>query len=320
MKVLVTGGAGFIGGVLVERLLAAGHEVEVLDDLSTGRREAVSPRARLHVGDVGERDVLAGVLARGFDAVAHLAALLIVDDSFDEPDRYHRVNVDATRELIDAMLEHGCRRLVFSSTAAVYGERTAAPIAETDPLAPSSPYGASKLRADELMTAATLRGLRAVSLRFFNVCGASGRLGEMRSRETHLIPLAFAAAAGHRPPLEIYGTDYPTPDRTAIRDYVHVNDVADAHLLALERMPEAGHGIFNLGSGVGRSVREVIAGIEEVTGTPLRVVERPRRRGDPPVLVADASRARRVLGWTPQASDLSRILADTHAWRERGWA
>jgi UDP-glucose 4-epimerase len=320
MKVLVTGGAGFVGGVLVERLLAAGHEVEVLDDLSTGRREAVHPQACLRVGDISAPGVLAGVLARGFEAVVHLAALLVVDDSFDEPDRYHRINVGATQRLIDAMLEHGCRKLVFSSTAAVYGEHAARPITETDPLAPSSPYGWSKLHADELIAASTDRGMRAVSLRFFNVCGASGRLGEMRRRETHLIPLAFAASAGQRPHLEIYGTDYPTPDRTAIRDYVHVTDIADAHLLALERMPEAGHAIFNLGSGVGRSVREVIAGVEAITAKRLPVVERPRRRGDPPVLVANAFRARRELGWTPRASDLTRILADTYAWQERGWA
>lgn len=318
MKVLVTGGAGFIGGIVGRRLRERGHEVEVLDNLSTGSLSAVPPGAPLHRIDITHQAAVGSVLERGFDAVFHLAAALIVEESFSRPEHYSRTNIGGTENLVWAMRNYGCERLVFSSTAAVYAQAAGGQLAESAPVAPVSPYGETKLACDRLISEASGDGLRATSLRYFNVCAASHGLGETRPHETHLIPLAFDAATGHRPVLEIYGTDYPTADGTAVRDYVHVADVADAHVAAFDNLPASGHQIYNLGSERGHSVAEVIHRVEQVTGLIVPTVDRPRRRGDPPVLIADGTRARRELGWRAARSTLSQIIGDTWRWRQSG--
>ena len=312
-RVLVTGGAGFIGRVLVRDLLAEGRAVTVLDDLSTGAADALPDAARLIVGDVCDRRAVDEAL-QGADAVVHLAARLIVDESFEQPDRYMATNAGGTRVLLDGMAAAGCSRLIFSSTAAVYGDAGGAPIPEDTPVRPASPYGESKLRADEVIASRAGNRLRAVSLRYFNVAGATGSLGESRERETHLIPIALDVAAGARRVLHVFGTDYPTPDGTPIRDYVHVEDISRAHIAALEQMP-TGHRIYNVGSGEGHSVFDVITCVERVTGCPVPWELRPRRRGDPAVLVASSQRLRAELGWRPAASDLGRIVEDAWRWR-----
>jgi UDP-glucose 4-epimerase len=314
MRLLVTGGAGYIGRVLVHDLVAAGHAVTVLDDLSTGDPTAVIPHARLVVGDVADADAVRAGLTGDVDAVLHLAAKLIVDESFSQRDAYERTNVDGTRVLLDQMAHTGCRRLVFSSTAAVYGDAGSSAIAEDAPLRPASPYGATKLRADQLLAEAAHSGLSAVSLRYFNVAGASGHLGEARERETHLIPLALDVALGRRDAFQLFGDDYPTSDGTPIRDYIHVCDISAAHVAALSIRP-SGHRVYNVGAGRGHSVRAVLRCVERVTGRLIPVELRPRRRGDPPMLVASNGRIRAELGWAPRASALERIVAD--AWRFR---
>jgi UDP-glucose 4-epimerase len=310
MRLLVTGGAGYIGSVVSRLLLAEGHDVTVLDDLSTGHADAVADGAEFVQADIADAGV---VLARqSYDGVVHFAAKSLVGQSVVDPSLYWRTNVGGTRELLDAVTAHGVPRFVFSSTAAVYGEPEELPIRETAPARPTNPYGASKLAVDMMLGGeATAHGLAAVSLRYFNVGGASRGAGERHAMETHLIPIALDAAAGVRPALDIYGTDWPTPDGTCIRDYVHVEDLARAHLLALNAAQPSQHLICNLGNGGGFSVREVVETIREVTGLAVPVNESSRRPGDPATLVASHELAADALGWTPTA-DLSRIVAD--AW------
>ena len=278
MKLLVTGGAGYIGSVMTAQLLEAGHEVTVFDNVSKGHVQAVPDGARFIEGNLLNEALLNQVLGTGFDGVLHFAALSLVGESVQQPERYYRNNVCGTLNLLEAMRTARVPRLVFSSTAAVYGEPEEVPILETAVPRPTNPYGGSKLAIDQMigfMVAA--HGLAAVSLRYFNVAGASGRWGEDHHPETHLIPIVLSVAAGQQPAVQIYGTDYPTTDGTAIRDYIHVEDLARAHLLALDSVHAGEHRIYNLGNGLGFSVREVIETARKVTGVPINAVEAPRR-------------------------------------------
>jgi UDP-glucose 4-epimerase len=314
VRLLVTGGAGYIGSVVSLHLLRAGHDVTVLDDLSTGHADAVPDGARLVDGDLA--DAAAAVLADGpgYDGVLHFAAKAVVSESVEHPERYWHTNVAGTLALLDAMRANAVPRLVFSSTAATYGEPDEVPITETAPTRPTNPYGASKLAVDLMITSeARAHGLGAVSLRYFNVAGASDGLGERHGPETHLIPLALQVVRGLRPALSVYGTDYPTPDGTCIRDYVHVDDLAEAHLLALDGTEAGEHRIYNLGNGAGFSVLDVVEAVRRVTGHPLPVAASPRRSGDPAVLVASSARIREDLGWHPRKPTVDRMVAD--AWR-----
>ena len=314
MKTLVVGGAGYIGSIVASHLVEAGHDVTVADNLSKGHEWAVPESARFVEVDVLDAEGMARTVEAGFDAVLHFAALSLVGESVSEPARYFRTNVAGSLNLLDAMRAAGVKRLVFSSTAATYGDPDEVPITEEAPTRPTNPYGASKLAVDHAIgyeCAAT--GLGAVSLRYFNVAGASGKLGELHDPETHLIPLVLQAAAGRRPAVSVFGTDYPTPDGTAIRDYIHVDDLARAHLLALEAAAEPGHRIYNLGNGAGFSVREVIDVAREVTGVDIPAVEADRRPGDPAVLVASSERIRADLGWVPEKPDLATMIGDAWA-------
>ena len=314
---LVTGGAGYIGSVATSQLLEAGHEVVVFDNLSTGSESAVPEGARLVQGDLLDTNGLGSVLAEGFEGVLHFAARSVVGESVEQPERYYRTNVCGTLNLLDAMREAGVRRLVFSSTAAVYGEPEEVPIPETAPTVPANPYGASKLAADHMIGyEATAHGLAATSLRYFNVAGASGRFGAAKSPETQIIPVTLQVAAGRRDAVEIFGTDYPTPDGTAIRDYIHVEDLGRAHLLALEAAKEGEHKIYNLGNEAGFSVLEVVEAARRVTGLPIEAVESPRRPGDPAVVVASSERIRSELGWEPEKPELETMISDAWSWMQ----
>lgn len=317
MRLLVTGGAGYIGSITAAHLLAAGHEVTVFDNLSKGHMQAVPPGARFVEGDLLNEGQLQQALSTGFDGVLHFAALSLVGESVQQPERYYRNNVGGTLNLLDAMRAAGIPRLVFSSTAAVYGEPDVIPIPETAIPRPTNPYGGSKQAVDQMIGfEAAAHGLAAVSLRYFNVAGASGGLGEAHHPETHLIPLVLQAAAGERPAVQIYGTDYPTPDGTAIRDYIHIDDLARAHLLALDSARAGEHAIYNLGNGRGFSVREVIEAARAVTGQSIEAVEAPRRAGDPPILVASSQKIQQELGWVPQKPELATMIADAWQWRQ----
>lgn len=312
MRLLVTGGAGYIGSVVSAHLLEAGHEVVVFDDLSTGHRDAVPADAELVVGDIRDADAVRTQLRRNVDGVLHFAAKSLVGESGQNPGLYFDNNVGGTLVLLEAMRTEGVERLVFSSTAATYGEPDEVPIRETAPTAPTNAYGASKLAVD-MMISSFVRtyGLSAVSLRYFNAAGAYGRFGERHVTETHLIPLTLQVALGRREVVSIFGTDYPTPDGTALRDYIHVSDLASAHLLAIENPPPAVHSVFNLGNGTPYSVRQIIDVAKDVTAIDLPVREEPRRPGDPAVLVASNESISSTLGWKPKA-DLQAIVRD--AW------
>lgn len=312
MKLLVTGGAGYVGGVCAAVLLEEGHEVVVVDDLSTGNADGVPAGARFVDGDIA---VAAPELLRAesFDGVLHFAAQSLVGESVERPEKYWHGNVVKTLTLLEAIRETATPRLVFSSTAAVYGEPEQVPITEDSPTRPTNPYGASKLAIDHAITSyAVAHGLAATSLRYFNVAGAYGGLGENRVVETHLIPLVLQVALGHRKAISVYGTDWPTPDGTCVRDYIHIRDLAQAHLLALSSAQPGSHRILNLGSGTGFSVREVISACERVTGLPIEAIDAPRRAGDPAVLIASSDRAIAELGWQPEHNDLDEIVTD--AW------
>ncbi|MET8688365.1 UDP-glucose 4-epimerase GalE [Streptomyces sp. NPDC004732] len=314
-KYLVTGGAGYVGSVVAQHLLEAGHEVTVLDNLSTGFREGVPAGASFIEGDI--RDA-AKWLDSSFDAVLHFAAFSQVGESVVKPEKYWDNNVGGTMALLAAMRDADVRRLVFSSTAATYGEPVNTPITETDPTAPTSPYGASKLAVDHMITGeAAAHGLAAVSLRYFNVAGAYGDCGERHDPESHLIPLVLQVAQSRREAISVFGDDYPTPDGTCVRDYIHVADLAEAHLLAVAAATPGEHLICNLGNGNGFSVREVIETVRQVTGHPIPEVMAPRRGGDPAVLVASAATARDRLGWNPSRADLAGIVADAWAFAQR---
>jgi UDP-glucose 4-epimerase len=312
VKLLVTGGAGYVGSVNAAHLVDAGHEVVVLDDLSTGHRDAVPAAARFIEAELGQ--AADDVLAEGFDGVLHFAAKSLVGESVQRPELYWRGNVVTTVDLLDAMVRHGIPRLVFSSTAATYGEPEQVPIREDAPTRPTNPYGASKLAIDNAISGyARAHGLAATSLRYFNVAGAHGGVGERHVVETHLIPLVLQVATGQREVVQIFGDDWPTPDGTCVRDYIHVDDLAAAHLLALAAATPGEHTIYNLGSGTGFSVREVVETCRAVTGHPIPVKIAPRRSGDPAVLVASSAAATAALGWRPQKTDLATIVGD--AWR-----
>jgi UDP-glucose 4-epimerase len=310
MKYLVTGGAGYVGSVVAQHLLEAGHEVTVLDDLSTGFRAGVPAGAVFVEGDIRDAGKW---LDPSYEAVLHFAASSQVGESVVRPEKYWENNVGGSMALLGAMREAGVRKLVFSSTAATYGEPTQVPITETAATEPTNPYGASKLAVDHMITSeAVAHGLAAVSLRYFNVAGAYGEFGERHDPESHLIPLVLQVAQGRRDAISVFGDDYPTPDGTCVRDYIHVADLADAHLLAVRAARPGEHLICNLGNGNGFSVREVIETVREVTGHPIPEIVAPRRGGDPAVLVASAATAREKLGWNPSRADLAGIVAD--AW------
>ncbi|GAA2105443.1 UDP-glucose 4-epimerase GalE [Brevibacterium salitolerans] len=311
MKLLVTGGAGYIGSVVTSQLLDAGHEVTVLDDLSTGHREAVPEgaefvQARIH----DSRD---HVLGRGYEGVLHFAAKSLVGESVSSPELYWENNVAGTFSLLEALREAGVPRIIFSSTAATYGEPEASPITEQTPANPVNAYGASKLAVDHMLSSySRAHGLAATSLRYFNVGGARGPFGEKHSPETHLIPNLLRVAAGSSDSCRIFGTDYDTTDGTALRDYLHVVDLGRAHLLALDTSEASTHRIVNLGTGNGFTVRQVLEACRTVTGHPIPAVEEDRRPGDPTSLVASNHRAQELLGWQPELG-LEEIVAD--AWR-----
>lgn len=332
MTLVVTGGAGYVGSVCARHLLDAGHEVVVVDDLSTGHRDAVPDGARLVVGDVADRaDEVLG--AAGVDGVVHCAARSLVGESIEKPAKYWHGNVVTTIALLDALRRHRVPRLVFSSTAATYGEPESSPITEDAPTRPTNTYGATKLAIDHAIgtyTTASGGELGAVSLRYFNVAGAHTgtadatgvpALGERHTVETHLIPLVLQVALGQRSEIAIYGDDWPTADGTCVRDYIHVDDLAEAHLLALDLLARGdpaplaagGHLVCNLGNGQGFSVLEVIEACRRVTGHPIPARVAPRRAGDPGVLVASSARARSELGWKPTHTDLDGIVADAWA-------
>lgn len=320
LRILVVGGAGYIGAHMVRLLLRRGHLPEVLDNLSTGARDSLLPGVTFHHVELDNRAALQRLFAcNAYDAVMHFAGYSRVDESLRFPSRYYRNNVANTLNLLDALQGAGVRHFVFSSSAAVYGTGRASRggvFTEDDECRPETPYGNSKLMVEQILSDfGHCQGLKWASLRYFNAAGASpdGELGERHDPETHLIPLALQVASGRRAGLSIFGTDYPTPDGTCVRDYVHVCDLCEAHLLALQHMRSGGEpGIFNLGNGDGFTVREVLETARRVTHAAIPVSETGRRPGDPSILVADAERAKTVLGWSPQFTDLETIIA--HAW------
>ena len=315
MRLLVTGGAGYIGSVVAATLVEAGHDVVVLDDLSTGHRDAVPAGATFVPGRVHD---CAEVLDGSFDGVLHFAAKSLVAESVQRPELYWENNVVGSLALLDAMRTAGVPRLVFSSTAATYGDPATSPITEDDPPVPINPYGQSKLAVDMAITgAADAHGLAAVSLRYFNVGGAYGRFGERHDPESHLIPNVLLVPAGQRAAVQVFGTDYPTRDGTCVRDYVHVLDLARAHLLALDGASAGEHRVYNLGSGSGFTVREVVEACRRVTGHAVPAVDHERRPGDPPKLVASNARIAADLGWRPEL-DLDRIVGDAWAFQQHG--
>jgi UDP-glucose 4-epimerase len=316
MKLLVTGGAGYIGSIVAQQLLDAGHEVVVLDDLSRGHRAAVPAGAALVEASLLDDRATRAALSEGVEGVLHFAALALVAESVAHPERYHRSNVVGALNLLDAMREHGVERLVFSSTCAVYGEPDTVPMREDIPAEPVNAYGASKLAVDRMIgDECRAHGLGAASLRYFNVAGASGSLGEDHDPETHLIPLVLRAAAGIADAVKVFGTDYPTHDGTAVRDYIHVEDLGRAHILALEATEPGRHDVFNLGTGHGYTVREVIEAARRITGRPIPAEDSPRRPGDPAALVAAGERIRERLGWEPRQG-LEEMIADAWAWHQ----
>jgi UDP-glucose 4-epimerase len=312
VKLLVTGGAGYVGSVCAKVLVEKGHQVVVVDDLSTGNADAVPADAEFVDGDMVAvaRRLLPG---GSFDGVLHFGAKSLVGESVEVPERYWHGNVVKTLELLEVIREAGTPRLVFSSTAATYGEPESVPITEDAPTRPTNAYGATKLAIDHAITSyASAHGLAATSLRYFNVAGAYAGLGERHAVETHLIPLVLQVATGQRDEILVFGNDWPTPDGTAIRDYIHVVDLAEAHLLALQHAQPGSHRIYNLGNGTGFSVREVIACCREVTGRPIAERDVARRAGDPAVLIASSEKAMAELGWRPGRSGIEEIVSD--AW------
>ena len=321
MRVLVTGGAGYIGSHMVRLLVEKGAEVTVLDDLSTGHSDAVRG-ADLVKADIADIPVTRELLkTKRIEAVVHFAASSLVGESMADPLKYYRRNVGATVSLVQAMVDAKVGRIVFSSTAAVFGDPVRTPIDEDHPKAPVNPYGASKLAMERMLSdCSAAYGLGVVVLRYFNAAGAdpSGELGERHNPETHLIPLVLQAASGRRPSISVFGTDWPTRDGTCVRDYIHVNDLCDAHLRALDWLESGGkYEAFNLGNGDGATVLEVIDAARRVTGKSIKIDHAPRRAGDPPALVADASKAKRVLGWQPARADIGGIVRDAWNFEQR---
>lgn len=319
MKVFVTGAAGYIGSVVTEQLIEAGHEVLAYDSLKSGHRSAVHPSAEFVLGDILDGNSLRTALVRSQpDAVMHFASEIVVSESYRDPGLHFRVNLAGSLTVLDAMRESGVSRLVFSSSAAVYGEPVGEALTEEDRLEPVSPYGESKLQVERILGwYGRIHGFRHVSLRYFNACGATERNGEDRPVETHLIPILIDTARGVRTGFKLYGADYPTPDGTCIRDYVHVRDIARAHILVLESLESLRSPAYNLGTGSGTSNLEVLRAVERATKMqiPFEVVE--RRQGDPAVLVASAERIREELGWVPEVVSIDEIVATAWEWRQR---
>jgi UDP-glucose 4-epimerase len=321
MRVLVTGGAGYIGSHMVKLLLDSGAEVSVLDDLSTGHADAVRGGHFVR-GDIADISLTSNLLRdRRIEAVVHFAACSLVAESVADPLKYYTRNVGGTTALLSAMRDASVGKMVFSSTAAVYGDPQRLPIDEAHPTQPVNPYGSSKLAIERMLAeCSTAYGLRAASLRYFNAAGADpgGELGERHDPETHLIPLVLQAASGRRAAISVFGTDWPTRDGTCVRDYIHVSDLCDAHLRALEWLAKGGrYESFNLGNGDGATVLEVIEAARRVTGKTIKIVQAERRAGDPPSLVADAGKARRVLGWQPARADIEGIVRDAWNFEQR---
>jgi len=317
MNILVTGGAGYIGSATVEHLVAKGHRVHVIDNLVTGHRAAVHPDATFHRLDIRQTPLLIEYLqANAIDSVVHFAAVSLVGESVTNPAKYMDNNVVGTLSLLEAMRVAKVNHIVFSSTAATYGEPTYMPLDEAHPTKPTNPYGLTKLIIEQAMaTYAAAYGLRFVALRYFNACGATAERGEHHDPETHLIPVILQVALGQRPHISVYGTDYDTPDGSCVRDYIHVIDLGDAHLRALTYLKDGGDSLVcNLGNGSGYSVRQVIDTCRSVSGRTIPVVEGPRRAGDPSRLIANAGLAKARLGWVPTYGELDRIIADAWRW------
>jgi|SRR5580704_3082972 UDP-glucose 4-epimerase len=319
MKLLVTGGAGYIGSVVAEQLLGAGHQVTIVDNLSHGYRWAVPNGAELVVGDLADKEKLSGLFRNhSFDAVLHFAAFIEAGESMKFPETFFRNNTVNALSVLEAMLGSGVKRFVFSSTAALYGNPAKTPIEEEDALRPTNAYGESKLLVERMLDwFHRIHGLRFASLRYFNAAGAaSPDRGEAHQPESHLVPRLMKVALGQQKHIEIFGSDYPTKDGTCVRDYVHVIDLATAHLLALDALDRAGRLIYNLGNGQGFTVREVIEGVRRVTGRAISVIESPRREGDPAVLIASSEKIRRELNWTPKFQELDSILGSAWLWHK----
>jgi UDP-glucose 4-epimerase len=316
LKILVVGGAGYIGSVCAELLLDEGHQVAIFDNLSEGHRRAIDPRAQFVEGDLADREKIGKTCSDGRpDAVMHFAASALVGESMQNPSKYFRNNISNGLNLLDAMVAAGVRRLIFSSTCAIFGPPERLPIDETLPPRPINPYGESKLAFEKMLRwYDQIHGLSFVSLRYFNAAGASERFGEDHRIETHLIPNVIKVALGQKPHVEIFGTDYETPDGTCVRDYIHIVDLARAHILALNSIRSE---LYNLGTGGGASVREVIDACRKVTGRKIQVVEKPRRPGDPARLVAASDKIKRELGWQPQFQSLDRIIESAWKWHQK---
>jgi len=322
MRILVTGGAGYIGGTVTRRLLAGGHGVTIYDNLCHSRRTAVASGAEFVEGDLADRELLEETLRAGnFDGIMHFAALIEAGESMVRPEIYFRNNTAGTLTLLEAMTSTGQKRLVFSSTAACYGEPEKTPILEDAKLAPTNAYGESKLLVEQMLVWFNrIHGLRYASLRYFNVAGAIEGYGEAHEPESHLIPLILDVALGRREKIKIFGQDYPTKDGTCVRDYIHVSDLADAHLLALAALEKQDRVIYNIGNGQGFTVREVIESARRVTSHAIPVEECPRRAGDPAVLVAGSEKIKRELGWKPRFSELDAIMASAWEWQQKRYA
>lgn len=318
MRILVTGGAGYIGGTVAQLLLDKGHDVTVYDNLCHGHRTLVPAGAEFVEGDLADRAELEKLLRTGVDGVMHFAALIEAGESMKKPEIYFRNNSASTLGLLEAMLATGVDRLVFSSTAAVYGEPESTPIREDAPLRPTNAYGESKLLVEQMLGWLNrVHGFRYASLRYFNVAGAIEGRGEAHEPESHLIPLILDVALGRRESIRIFGNDYPTKDGTCVRDYIHVQDLARAHLLACEALGDRDRLIYNLGNGVGFTVREVIESARRVTGRPIHVLEEPRRPGDPAVLIASSEKIGKELGWKPEHTQLDSIVESAWKWHRQ---
>jgi UDP-glucose 4-epimerase len=317
MTILVTGGAGYIGSVVVEDLRINGSEVIVLDNLSRGHRTAVAPQVRFYEGNIGDISVVEKICSENkVETVMHFSAFAYVGESVEKPQMYYQNNTEQTRAFLDALLEYNVNKFVFSSTCATYGEPQYIPIDETHPQKPENPYGWSKLFCEQIMKDYdSAYGLKFVGLRYFNACGATTTRGEHHNPETHLIPLVLEAAAGKRSHITIFGDDYPTPDGTAIRDYIHVSDLSQGHLLAVKHLQNGGASEFiNLGNGIGFSVLEVIQAARKVTGKQIEAIVAPRRAGDASHLVSESSKAKRLLGWNPKHTDIEVIIESAWHW------
>jgi UDP-glucose 4-epimerase len=321
VRILVTGGAGYIGGTVAHVLMEHGHDVIVFDNLCHAQRSMVPTGAQFVEGDIADRPLLEKLLASGIDGVMHFAALIEAGESMKRPEIYFRNNSASTLSLLEAMLATGVNRFVFSSTAAVYGEPESTPIREDAPLRPTNAYGESKLLVEQMLSwLHRIHGFRYASLRYFNVAGAIPGRGEAHEPESHIIPLILDAAMARRGDIKIFGTNYPTPDGTCIRDYIHVHDLARAHLLALDALSAEGKRIYNIGNGAGFSVRQVIESARRVTGRPIPVEELPPRPGDPAVLIASSEKIEAELGWKPVFTDLDEIIGSAWKWHQHRYA